>query len=284
MQPNPIIPGYHLLGRLGGGLMTEVYEAREAAGGAACAIKIVRADWEDRATAVKLLQREARVGLAVRHPHLVHITDAHVLQAPFFLVMEFLPGESLRQRLRRAFRLPMKDALWIIRQAAEALMALHRAGFLHGDVKPDNLCLVGDGTAVLTDLGFAHRPGENATFLREGYVLGTADYLAPELCDPSPDEGPASDLFSLGITLFELLTGKLPYPPGSLQQTFRRHRCDPPANVRRLARGVPAALANLIDRLLAQRPEDRPKAAAVVHQLVKLEISALSDHNLRRTA
>ena len=147
---------------------------------------MVRDEWDDQATAVKLLHREARAGLNVRHPHLVRVTHAHVTRPPYFLVMDLLPGESLRQRLRRDYRLDPAEAVWLARQTAEALAALHRAGFLHGDVKPDNLRLTTGGSAVLIDLGFAHRPGENAAFLREGYVLGTADYLAPELCDPEP--------------------------------------------------------------------------------------------------
>jgi serine/threonine protein kinase len=283
MQPIPRIPGYHLLGCLGGGPMTAVYEAREAASGAACAVKVLRPDWEDRPTAVKLLQREARVGLSVRHPHLVRLQHAQVLQPPHFLVMDLLPGEALRRRLGRTYRLAVADAVWITRQTAEALAALHRAGFLHGDVKPDNLRLIGDGTAVLTDLGFAHRPGENAALLRAGYVVGTANYLAPELCDALPAEDLASDLFGLGVMLFEMLTGRLPYPPGSLSQTLRRHRCDPPADVRPLAGPLPPALVGLVERLLARRPEDRPKAGAVVQQLIRLEIAALK-HGGRRSA
>jgi serine/threonine protein kinase len=285
MQPPPRIPGYLLLQRLGGGPMTSVYEAREDDSGASCAIKVVRSDWADQTTAVKLLQREARAGLAVQHPHLVRITHAHVLHPPYFLVLAMLPGESLRKRLQREFRLPTADALWIARQTAEALVALHAAGFLHGDVKPDNLRLVNDGTAVLTDLGFAHRPGENAAFLRAGYVLGTANYLAPELCDELPAEEMSSDLFSLGVTLFEMLTGRLPYPPGSLRQVFRRHRCDPPADIRQWAGPLPGALVELVGRLLAHKPEERPRAAAVVRELVKLEIAALGGRSgYRRSA
>src|SRR5215472_12659171 len=151
--------------------MTAVYAARDGETDAACAVKLVREDWEDQATAVKLLQREARAGLGVRHPHLVRVTHAHVTAPPYFLVMDLLPGESLRRRLRRDFRLPVSEAVWIIRQISEALATLHTAGFLHGDLKPDNVRLIDDGTAVLIDLGFAHRPGENAAFLRAGYVL-----------------------------------------------------------------------------------------------------------------
>jgi serine/threonine protein kinase len=275
MQPAVRIPGYLLLGRLGGGPMTTVYQAQDVETGAFAAIKVVRPDWEDQTTAIKLLQREARVGLAVRHPHLVRVTHTHVLQPPYYLVMELLPGESLRRRLQRDYRLAVADALWITRQMAEALAALHQAGFLHGDIKPDNLRLTGDGTAVLTDLGFAHRVGENAAFLRAGYVLGTANYLAPELCHERPSEDLSSDLFSLGVTLFEMLTGRLPYPPGSLRQTFRRHRCDPPADIRQLAGPLPSGLVQLVQQLLAHDPAARPRASSVVQQLVHLEITAL---------
>jgi serine/threonine protein kinase len=281
MQPTPRIPGYQLLGRLGGGMMTTVYEARALDNDTPCAIKLLRPDWGDQATGAKLLQREARAGLAVNHPHLVRITQAHVLHPPYFLVMELLRGESLRRRLQRDYRLPLAEAVWIGRQMAEALNCLHRAGFLHGDVKPDNLRLVDDGRAVLIDLGFAHRPGENAAFLRAGYVLGTASYLAPELCQANPREEQASDLFSLGVTLFEMLTGRLPWPAASLKQTFRQHRCDPPADIRHLLSTLPVPLVNLIERLLAHQPEERPRAASAVQQLVKLEIASLSGRRRR---
>ena len=155
------------------------------------------------------------------------------------------------------------------------MAALHRASFLHGDVKPENLRLTSAGPAVLIDLGFAHRPGENAAFLREGYVLGTANYLAPELCDPEPKEDLSSDIFSLGVMLFEMLAGRLPYPPGSLPQTFRRHRCDPPADVRRCTGPLPSALAVLVERLAGALRRGRPRAAAVVQQLIQLEIAGL---------
>lgn len=276
MQPIPRIPGYQLLQRLGGGPMTSVYSARTVENDAPCAVKVLRDDWEDAETGIKLLQREARAGLGVRHPHLVRVTHAHVTAPPYFLVMDLLPGESLRRRLRRDFRLPVSEAVWIARQISEALAALHATGFLHGDIKPDNVRLIDDGTAMLIDLGFAHRPGENAAFLRAGYVLGTANYLAPEQCDPLPAEDFQSDLFSLGAMLFEMLTGRLPYPPGSLRQTFRRHRCDPPADIRRSVANVPSGLAALLSRLLAHRAEDRPRAGAVVQQLIKLELAALT--------
>jgi serine/threonine protein kinase len=256
--------------------MTSVHSARAEDNDAPCAIKVLRDDWEDAETGIKLLQREARAGLGVRHPHLVRVTHAHVTSAPYFLVMDLLPGESLRRRLRRDFRLPVSEAVWIVRQISEALAALHSTGFLHGDIKPDNIRLIDDGTAILIDLGFAHRPGENAAFLRAGYILGTANYLAPEQCDPLPAEDLSSDLFSLGVMFFEMLTGRLPYPAGSLRQTFRRHCCDPPADIRRSVANLPSSLVTLLSRLLARRSEDRPRTSAVVQQLINLELAVLT--------
>src|SRR5580692_2725766 len=109
MQAKPTIPGYELLERLGGGPMTAVYSARAGDSDALCAVKLVRDDWEDPVTAIKLLQREARAGLSVRHAHLVRIIDAHVTHPPYYLVMNLLAGESLRRRLRRDFRLDAGD-------------------------------------------------------------------------------------------------------------------------------------------------------------------------------
>src|SRR5947209_16730429 len=221
MQALPKIPGYALLKYLGGGPMTCVYAAQEAATDTSCVVKTLRDDWADDSTAIKLLQREARAGFSVTHAHLVKLRHAHVTRPPYFLVMEMLSGESLRSRLQREYRLETPTALWITRQTAEALAALHRAGFIHGDVKPENIRLVYDGTALLVDLGFAHRPGENTAMLRQGYLLGTANYLAPELCGAEPEDDTSGDVFSLGVSLFEMLTGRVPYPAGTLEQTLR---------------------------------------------------------------
>lgn len=255
--------------------MTVVYSARDAETDEPCAVKTLRPDWDDQDTAIKLLQREARAGMAVQHPQLVRFREVHVTRLPYFLVMDLLPGESLRDRLRRDYQLEVREAVWIVRQVAEAVAAMHQAGFLHGDIKPDNVRLPGDGTALLIDLGFAHRPGENILFLRQGYVLGTADYLPPELCDPLPTEDTKSDVFSLGVMLFEMLTGALPYPAGSLSQTYRRHRCDPPQRLLELAPHVPTGLATLVDQMLAHEAEERPTTRVVVQHLVRFELAGL---------
>jgi serine/threonine protein kinase len=275
MKAVPTLPGYELLSCLGGGPLTSVYSARALDADTFCAVKLLRPDWDDQPVAVKLLQREARACLGVQHPHLVALLDAHVTRPPYFLVFELLGGESLRRRLRRDYAFDVPTALWIARQTAEALAALHRKGFLHGDVKPDNVRLVADGRAVLLDLGFAHRPGENAPFLEQGYILGTVQYLAPELCGAEPRDDPRSDVYSLGMTLFEMLTGTLPYPEGGVEHTLWRHQHEAPARLRDHVPNVPLGLPELMDRLLAPEPEDRPRAEALVQELIRFEIASL---------
>jgi serine/threonine protein kinase len=275
MKAVPKIPGYEILTCLGGGMLTSVYAARACETDAACALKVLRPDWKDQPVAIKLLQREARACMAVTHPNLVALLDHHVMKPPYYLVMEMLGGESLRRTLRRDYRLDVPTALWIARQTAEALAALHRKGFIHGDVKPDNIRIVADGKAILLDLGFAHRPGENASLLEAGYILGTVDYLAPELCGSEPQDDPRSDIFALGATLFEMLAGQLPYASGSVLETLRRHQTVTPRDLRDHVTGLSRGLADLMDSLLAPQPADRPRAVALVQELIGLEIAAL---------
>lgn len=271
MRSVPETPGYDLLKYLGGGPLTCVYSARECATDEIRAVKAIRPDCPDETTAIKLMHREARAGLLVQHPNLIRLHYAHVTRAPYFLAMDLLPGDSLRERLRRVYHMEVSAAIWIARQVAEALTALHRARFIHGDVKPENIRLVDAGTAILIDLGFTHRPGENV-----GIAMGTPDYMAPEVCAMCAGVDPSSDLFSLGVTLFEMLTGELPYPPGSQRETMRRHCSEPPADLReRSSRLLPPGLVMLVERLLALQPAERPRAASVVQQLIGLEIASL---------
>jgi eukaryotic-like serine/threonine-protein kinase len=274
MTALPRIPGYELLTCLGGGAITTVFAARRCEDDVPCAVKLLRADWEDQPVATKLLQREACAGLGVQHPHLVRILDTHVLTTPCYLVMEFLGGESLRERMRREYSVDLADALWIVRQSAQALAALHRKGFIHGDIKPENIRVHGS-KATLLDLGFAHRPGENGAFLDKGYVLGTVNYLAPELCGNEPSDDPRADIYSLGVTIFEMLTGELPFAIGAPLETMRRHRDDDPKLLTDIVPEMSAALTELVDRMLSRTPSDRPRAERLVHDLIGCEIASL---------
>jgi len=268
----PKLPGYELHERLGGGPFTMVYAARDLATGRRVALKLPR----DVEFADVLIRREAEAGLRVRHPHLVCVRRAHFQRLPQFIVLDWIDGESLRTILEREGRLDVRRSLWIVRQVADALSAVHRLGFVHGDVKPENVLLTRNGSAVLIDLGFARRPGENAPFRKRGIVLGTANYLAPEMGNLEIDGDSSVDLFSLGVMAFETLTGRLPYPTGNVRETLAAHRGQKPLDLREIPGHWPTSLRRLLSAMLSRRPSARPCASVVMLELMRLEIHALS--------
>jgi serine/threonine protein kinase len=275
MERVPRLTGYELVQPLGGGPFARVWTAHDAYNDSLVALKLLREDSPYGETALTLLRREARAGMSVIHPHLVRIRSDHTKEPPHFLTMDLLRGEPLRSALRRRYRLRPATALWIVRQVTEALAAVHRAGFVHGDVKPENVRLTDSHTAVLIDLGFAHRPGENASFLNAGLILGTANYMAPEVCALDPDADGKADIFSVGVMLYELLAGKLPFPPGTSAQTMEAHRTLSPADLRDEPGQWPKGLPALLRRLMAHYASARPQAATLVSDLIALEIAAL---------
>lgn len=268
----PKLSGYETTHRLGGGPFTRVFAGRDLASDRRVALKLGRpVEFADL-----LLRREAEAGLAVRHPHVVRVRRAQFTASPNFLILDWLDGASVRDRLARDFRLDVRTSLWIARQIAEALAALHRAGFMHGDVKPDNVFATPGNSAVLIDLGFARRPGANRIFRERGIVLGTANYLAPELCNLDVDGDTSADMFSFGVMLFEMLTGTLPYPSGDVPTTLAAHRRDKPIDLRDMPGIWPPALCRLLLSLLSRRPAARPCASVLMLELMRLEIRALS--------
>jgi eukaryotic-like serine/threonine-protein kinase len=275
MERAPHIAGYELIQPLGGGPFTRVWSAHDFYSDCLVALKYLREDSPYYDTALALLRREARAGLQVIHPHLVRLRVDHTIVRPYYVTMDLLRGELLRSALKRRYSLRPATALWIARQVAEALAALHRAGYVHGDVKPENVRLTDAHTAVLIDLGFAHRPGENAAYLRDGLILGTANYMAPEICGLDPDADGRADVYSLGVMLFELLTGELPFPAGTTAQTLEAHRTLPPADLRDRAGSWPKRLPVLLRRMMSHAPANRPLATALVAELTALEIAAL---------
>jgi serine/threonine protein kinase len=267
----PRLPGYVLGTRLGGGPTCDVYSAFDDRGRPGWAIKILREEAAGDPTNLQLLRREARAGMAVRHPNLVRVVRAGPApDRPRHLVMRRIPGRPLRTYLRPNGWLDPRLVCRIGRQIAAALAAMHSAGFVHGDVKPDNVHLSADRNATLLDLGFAHRPDKDGNLLGDDFVLGTANYIAPELCHRPQYDTSTADVFSLGITLFELLTGKLPYPMGDVDETMLRHRDGEPDSLWRWDGNWPIGLSALVDRMLDRDPARRPSAADVGRELTTL--------------
>jgi serine/threonine protein kinase len=188
-------------------------------------------------------------------------------------VLEQLTGESLRERLQHDRPLEQRATLWIARQIAEGLQAVHHAGFVHGDVKPDNVQIEANGRAVLLDLGFAHRPNEVGSLEEEGFLLGTLNYIAPERADRSQTETFAADWFSFGVMLHEMLTVALPHAPRTMEEFL--HQTVPISHVIDFVE-MPTRLMELLTGLLNPLPSARPRGPFVIHELIALEIAALS--------
>jgi len=260
---SPVLGPYLLLERLGEGGMGIVYKARHRKMNRLVALKLIRRDrlaGNGPARFLREMQTVARLG----HPNIVHAYDADEVKGRPLLVMEYVEGDSLGRLVERSGPLPVGVACDYVRQAALGLHHAHEQGVIHRDVKPSNLLLkAAEGRVKVADFGLARlREAADDGLTCTGWVVGTADYLAPEQATDSRSVDLRADLYGLGCTLYCLLSGGPPFPGGSLVQKLRSHACDRPRPVQVLRPGVSAALAAVVTRLMAKRPRDRYQTAA----------------------
>ncbi len=261
---------------LGHGRWSRVYRARprdaDADSPADYVVKLADpADPQDMETARELLIREVLLGRAVSHPHLVCILSSHLNEAPYYLVMPYLDGVTVELLLEEAGAVSTPSALWIARQTAEALQALHRHGWLHSDIKPSNLLVSDEGHVTLLDLGLA-RPFGLSGQSRTGLLAGTLEYLPPEAFASVVDLGPAADLYALGVTLYRMLTGRLPFEVRRPSEWAEAHlHCVPP-DPRKFNPRLPQRGVQLIAAMLDKQPHRRPSIDELIADLTRLEI------------
>lgn len=277
------VPGcvgpWELVELLGQGRLASVYLARPV--GSAMdqppgyAVKLLRPEWQDDQRGLALLARELQVARKVAHPHLAPILAAELNAPPYYLAMPLLEGHTLAQRLDRG-PIDLPVALWIARQAAEALEALHVAGWTHGDVKPSNILVAASGHATLIDLGFARNELERCSLV-DRPVLGTIQYMAPEQLSSAWMADIRSDVYSLGVTLFEMLTGRAPFDAEEVSELAAQHRQDLPGDLRSLVPHLPTRAARLVQHMLAKQPLRRPAPQEIVRRLTVLEIDTFAE-------
>jgi len=271
------IGAWRLIQLIGQGQWTHVYRSRPQQGGLAAAdyaVKVLQPRFQDDPLAIGLLRREALVSKQVRHVHLTSVLSRQTQSPPYYLVSPFLPGVSLRAALRVAETISVPHALWIARQVAEALEALHVAGWRHADIKPDNILVGPNGHATLLDLGFAQRIDAPAC---GDAITGSPSYWSPESCRDDLPRGAASDIYSLGVTLFEALTGRCPFAASSAAEMATAHRDAPLPDPRVLVPQLGTPTARLLRAMLAKQPTDRPTARELIDRLVDLEIDTLAE-------
>jgi eukaryotic-like serine/threonine-protein kinase len=257
---------YRLRSLLAAGGMGAVWVADDAVLGRQVAVKLLSEALAGDGLAAERLRREARAAAGLEHPGIARVLDLGEDGGRPYLVMELLHGQSLAQRLARAGPLPPAEAARVVAAAAEALQVAHRAGIVHRDVKPGNVFLTGDGEVKLLDFGIASAANQAA--LTGGDLIGTAAYLAPERM-LGHDATPASDVYALGVLLYELLAGRPPFTADSATALAMAHLHARPAPLRDAAPGVPPALAAACEQALAKDPAARPPSAAAFARLLR---------------
>ncbi|MEA2360583.1 MAG: eukaryotic-like serine/threonine-protein kinase, partial [Solirubrobacteraceae bacterium] len=273
---------YRLDAQIGAGGMSTVYRAFDTLLERQVAIKLMHREIASDSDQLERFRREARAVALLNHPHVVGVIDAGDDKDPLspmpYIVFEYVEGETLKDRIRRHGRLPVGEAVAYGIEIARALGAAHDRRIVHRDVKPQNVLIDEEGTAKITDFGIARSLAEEG-LTADGRVLGTTDYVSPEQA-LGQDVGPQSDIYSLGIVLFEMLTGDKPYDGETALQVAYRHVHDdvpPPSSV---VPGLPAELDALVVRATSRDPEKRPADAKRFRAEVVAARLAMSEEEL----
>ncbi len=246
---------YRLEARIGAGGMSTVYRAMDETLQRQVAIKLMNREVASDSDQLERFRREARAVAQLSHPHIVGVIDAGEDNGRPYIVFEYVDGETLKERIRRLGRLPVTEAVAYAIEIARALGAAHARHIVHRDVKPQNVLIDEEGRAKVTDFGIARTLDEDG-LTADGRVLGTTDYVSPEQALGQPVTG-QSDLYSLGVVLYEMLTGEVPFKGENQVAVAMKHVREALPDVQGKRPGVSAALAAVIDTATAKRVEDR---------------------------
>ena len=257
---------YELGGLLGSGGMASVYRARDTRLGREVAVKVPGEHHAGSAEFVERFEREVESVASLDHPNIVRVFDSGKdRDGSPYMAMELVDGGTLRDRIRYSGPLPPREAARVVLRVADALGAAHAAGIVHRDVKPENVLLTKDGDAKVADFGIA-RAADATAMTRTSMILGTAPYLSPEQAR-GESVGPASDLYSLGVVLYEALTGRTPFGTGEHVNPLAiamRHCTEPAPSPRACNRDVPRPLELVTLTLMRKRPAERYAGAAAL--------------------
>jgi eukaryotic-like serine/threonine-protein kinase len=246
---------YRLDAQVGHGGMSTVYRAFDTVLERQVAIKLMHREMSSDSDQLERFRREARAVAQLNHPHIVGVIDAGEDDQTPYIVFEYVEGETLKDRIRRLGRLPVPEAVAYAIEIARALGAAHERHIVHRDVKPQNVLIDEEGTAKVTDFGIARTMTEEG-LTADGRVLGTTDYVSPEQA-LGHEVGPQSDLYSLGIVLFEMLTGDVPFTGENQVAVAMKHVREELPDVQLRRPEVSSALAAVLDRATAKELADR---------------------------
>jgi serine/threonine-protein kinase len=258
---------YELEEVAGTGGMSSVYRARDTLLERHVALKLLHSYHGADAESIERFRREARAVAQLSHPNIVTVIDRGEDGGRQYIVFEYVDGENLKELVTREGPLPVGRALELAIEVGEGLACAHEHGVVHRDVKPQNVLLNGDGRAKVTDFGIARSLDVDHGMTQTGTVIGTSNYIAPEQASGrAVDE--RTDVYSLGVVLFELLTGDVPFPGENFVAVALRHVHEQPPWVAELRPDVPPRVAQVVDRALAKDPDERfPSMETMVAEL-----------------
>lgn len=254
-QPEIFDNRYEIIKRLGSGGMADVYLARDTHLGREVAIKILYKRYARDEEFVARFRREAQAAAGLNHPHIVSIYDRGEAEGSYYIAMEYLDGESLKDVIAREGKIPPQRAIGIAEQILQALQFAHEHNVIHRDIKPHNIIINGRGQVKVTDFGIA-RAGTSAKMTETGSILGTAQYLSPEQAKGKAVEQ-SSDLYSLGVVLYEMLTGRVPFEGENPVAIALKHLSDEPEPPQAINPEIPDNLNAVVMKALAKDPRDR---------------------------
>lgn len=260
---------YSLIAPVGGGGMATVYKARDNILGRIVAVKILREQYAEDEPFVARFRREAQSAANLTHPNIVSVYDVGQSDDIHYIVMEFVAGQSLKELLNKTNGqpLPLERAVNIAAQILAGLEYAHRSGLIHRDIKPQNVLLTGDGTVKVTDFGIA-KSVSDLSLTDAGMALGTAHYFSPEQAK-GERVTPQSDIYALGVTLFEMITGRLPFESENAVGLAYKHIGEPPPSPRALNPNVPLRLEAIVLKAMAKDPLQRYNSAADMERALR---------------
>jgi len=251
---------YQLLERLGAGGMSDVFRARDLMLERSVAIKVLHENYSNDTAFQQRFRQEARAAANLSHPNIVTVHDFGFDHGQLFIVMEHIPGKDLKTLLRQRGRYSVEEAIPLIVQACAGIGYAHRAGLVHCDIKPHNMIVSPDGRLKVTDFGIARAMSTILPDERADVVWGSPQYFSPEQAVGEPPS-PASDVYSLGVVLYEVLTGALPFTAPTSEELARLHLEMAPIPPSEYVPDIPSALEQIVLKVLSKEPAARYRTA-----------------------